>query len=63
MGKGKGKGTIWGRGIEWSLDRRERKGEKGEKEKARSGLVALNVNEGVKNLNGFLRPDKDDPFF
>lgn len=51
-GKGKGKG----------LDRRRKRG-KGEKEKARNGLVALNVNEGVKNLNGFPCPDKDDPFF
>lgn len=42
-----------GRGEKW--------GEK--KEKARNGLVALDVNEGVKNLNGFLCPDKDDPFF
>ena len=44
---------------------RERKREKvgRKKEKARNGLVASDVNEGVKNLNGFLCPDKDDPFF
>lgn len=34
-----------------------------EKGRARSGLVASNVNEGVKNLNGFLCPDKVNPFF
>ena len=43
---------------------KKRKGEKGEREeKVRSGLVASNVNEGVKNLNGFLCQNKDDPFF
>ena len=43
---------------------RKRKGEKEEREEtARNGLVALDVNEGVKNLNGFPRQDKDDLFF